>query len=551
MPELDLKKLGEERLARLAKKRKRDGSISPPALKRQTKESSVEATSKANGKAATEKLDDTIDVSIQCDRFSIPTGAGQLRAWQFRSPDNTRKESTSKVSDGLDTDNGSILASNSNTTTQFANLQYPNGAIKRTWSLYHERNNDIKIEEVLQKDKLKIAVLSSYLWDLDWLFTKINQSTTKVILVMGVETEADKRLWSDQATQQGIKVCFPDLPQREFSKMHSKLMLLFYDDSLRIVVPSANLMSYDWGETGVMENTVFLIDLPRRGDGMLGKMEDLTFFGQQLLYFLEKMELWNKAREAVLKFDFSRTENLAFVHSVAGSHYGDDMKRTGLEGLARSVRQLGLRTKDLRLDYASSSIGSLDLNTISTFHRACRGLKLDGMSSPPPTENDFLIYFPTIDTVRQSIGGIPNAGTICVQRKWWEKKDFPRSYFKDYRSKREGLLSHNKTLLARWTNHDSGSHFSWAYVGSANLSSSAWGKLVKDRSRKELKLTCANWECGVLIPGSNFDSVRDSQLESNSLAKSFEGILDVPFKEETERYRDGSEPWFFTEHQEH
>lgn len=36
--------------------------------------------------------------------------------------------------------------------------------------------------------------------------------------------------------------------------MHSKLMLLFHPDYLRIVVPSANLVPYDWGEVGVMEN---------------------------------------------------------------------------------------------------------------------------------------------------------------------------------------------------------------------------------------------------------------------------------------------------------
>ena len=36
--------------------------------------------------------------------------------------------------------------------------------------------------------------------------------------------------------------------------MHSKLMLLFHPNYLRIVVPSANLVPYDWGEVGVMEN---------------------------------------------------------------------------------------------------------------------------------------------------------------------------------------------------------------------------------------------------------------------------------------------------------
>lgn len=36
--------------------------------------------------------------------------------------------------------------------------------------------------------------------------------------------------------------------------MHSKLQLLSHPTHLRVVVPSANLVPYDWGETGVMEN---------------------------------------------------------------------------------------------------------------------------------------------------------------------------------------------------------------------------------------------------------------------------------------------------------
>jgi hypothetical protein len=36
--------------------------------------------------------------------------------------------------------------------------------------------------------------------------------------------------------------------------MHSKLQLLKYKTYLRVVIPTGNLTSYDWGETGVMEN---------------------------------------------------------------------------------------------------------------------------------------------------------------------------------------------------------------------------------------------------------------------------------------------------------
>lgn len=36
--------------------------------------------------------------------------------------------------------------------------------------------------------------------------------------------------------------------------MHSKLMLLFHSDYLRIAVPTANLTAVDWGEHSLMEN---------------------------------------------------------------------------------------------------------------------------------------------------------------------------------------------------------------------------------------------------------------------------------------------------------
>ena len=49
-----------------------------------------------------------------------------------------------------------------------------------------------------------------------------------------------------------IRFCFP--PMQHMGSMHSKLMLLKYERYMRIVVPTGNLMSFDWGETGTLEN---------------------------------------------------------------------------------------------------------------------------------------------------------------------------------------------------------------------------------------------------------------------------------------------------------
>jgi hypothetical protein len=205
---------------------------------------------------------------------------------------------------------------NGQITPVHSTIQYPKGTIKRTYARYHERENDIKIEEVLLKEHLRLAVLSSFQWDNEWLATKVDFSKTKVVLAAAAKTEEDRALMLEDAKSNqgaGIHMCFPPM-EGEVHCMHSKLMLLSYPDSMRIVVPSANLVPYDWGETGVMENSVFLIDLPRLGEPR--SRDDLTYFGKELLYFLEKSEMPEFVIRGILNFDFSATENIGFVHSV-------------------------------------------------------------------------------------------------------------------------------------------------------------------------------------------------------------------------------------------
>jgi hypothetical protein len=59
-----------------------------------------------------------------------------------------------------------------------------------------------------------------------------------------------------------VRFCFAFNKDGTVSTMHSKLQLLAHPSHLRVVVPSANLVPYDWGETGVMENVrIYLIYL--------------------------------------------------------------------------------------------------------------------------------------------------------------------------------------------------------------------------------------------------------------------------------------------------
>ncbi|KAM0428220.1 hypothetical protein ACHAPT_007121 [Fusarium lateritium] len=188
---------------------------------------------------------------------------------------------------------------------------FPGGVVKRTWARgYPRTSEDIKIEEVFQKDRLELAVLSSYQWDDEWLLSKIDLKRTKLLLVAYAADESQKREMQSN-TPPGIRFCFPAMNGP--GAMHSKLQLLKYADYLRVVVPTANLVPYDWGETGVMENMVFLIDLPRLEDSVDYQP---TPFSTELGRFLSETGVGAGMVSSLANYDFSRTRHLGFVYTM-------------------------------------------------------------------------------------------------------------------------------------------------------------------------------------------------------------------------------------------
>jgi hypothetical protein len=208
--------------------------------------------------------------------------------------------------------------------SSLTSLQYPRGTIKRTAATKYPRTDDITIDEVLQADSVHTAVISSFMWDSEWLNKKLNPLKVKQIWIMNAKGQDVQQRWGQEMKEAGIpnlRLHFPPMDGM-IQSMHNKIMLLFGKDKLRVVVSTANMGPIDWGEVmngwqpGVMENSVFLVDLSRRSDGIVGKLEDMTNFGKDLMYFLKQQRLDEKVLEGVLKFDFSQTSHLAFVHSM-------------------------------------------------------------------------------------------------------------------------------------------------------------------------------------------------------------------------------------------
>lgn len=213
---------------------------------------------------------------------------------------------------------------------------------------------------------------------------------------------------------------------------------------------------------------------------------------------------------------------------VAG--HTEDCHPTGLPGLARAVKDLQLDgVEHIEIDYAASSLGAVNDSFLQRIHLAARGIDFDTRTQPNSVRKDFRIYFPTKETVEKSTGGPDCAGMVSLAPAYYKASTFPRECLRDYDSTRRGMLSHNKLLFARGRKRD-GKPVAWVYVGSANLSESAWGGQKVLKSGKLGSLNIKNWECGVVMPVPE-DALRGSSTSDGEVPPMsvFERVAEVPF----------------------
>ena len=472
-------------------------------------------------------------------------------------------------------DDDVLIPDTKSSATPPPGFAFPNGKVLKTWAFGHTRKDDIKLEEVLQKQDLKLAVFGSFIWDTEWLLQKLDMSSTRVVCVMQAKDEMTKaQMRTNTEELKNLRLCFPSM-EGLINCMHSKLMLLAHPGYLRVVVPSGNLIPHDWGETGAMENVVFVIDLPRLSDGTA--TPKMPKFGHELIRFCKALGLEDALVESLSQFDFSATEDLAFVHTIGGGHIEEEVRgSTGYMGLGRAVKDLGLVTKqNVDVDFVTSSLGNINEAFLFTLYHAAQGdpplapslkaskksnvsnllnpkdqsCKAESSSSSLFGTSRFTIYFPTHATVAASAAGTHGAGTICLSSKYFNSDSFPRASLRDCKSTRPGMVIHSKIMYVRHSKDESDKDF--AYVGSANLSESAWGKVVMDKKLKREKLNCRNWESGVIIPVRRRVSGEMAPVQENALNDTggrdlvgvFKGVVPVPMQWPGEEYGK-RKPWF-------
>ncbi|KAK9455590.1 tyrosyl-DNA phosphodiesterase-domain-containing protein [Dipodascopsis uninucleata] len=482
----------------------------------------------------------------------IARKAGGMRPKRKREPDESDIDvvqvDDTMIEDTVDSDEFELSKRSKMETAN--NMKFPLGVVKKTAVAgYDRKGDDITIDEILEADHLRMAMLSAFQIDYNWILEKVDPSRTKLSFVIHNPSDRqDPNIYKKLP----FRVC---VPRNSGGCMHSKLQILVFDKFVRVCIPSANLEAYDWGETGIIENIVYVQDFERkaRSDQIVE-----SEFADQLICFMRHQGVFDDIIELLKNgVVWRNTENVRFVHSIAGSYtLSTNPTFTGLFSLATSVRSLiGINNKingRIRMDYLASSVGSLTSTYLTNLYKAASGeVSTAGYRAPsisfPAIVNRFRLYFPSHETIVLSKGGKDTAGVICFQESYWSKPGFPREIMFDAQSARNGCQMHSKMLLVRIDNPIN-NIAGYAYVGSANISESAWGKL--NANVNEPKIHVRNWECGVLLPVST-PVVNTRYTSSDSTKWTVDDVfrkssIPVPFKvSENLRYKSTTVPWFF------
>lgn len=97
---------------------------------------------------------------------------------------------------------------------------------------------------------------------------------------------------------------------------------------------------------------VFLIDLPK----LETPNPEQTNFMQELVFFCNEQTIPAKVINDLVHYDFSATREMAFVHTIGGSHFGETLRRTGYCGLGTALKALGYNSgRRLEVDYVVCS----------------------------------------------------------------------------------------------------------------------------------------------------------------------------------------------------
>ncbi|KAK9764124.1 hypothetical protein K7432_008633 [Basidiobolus ranarum] len=374
---------------------------------------------------------------------------------------------------------------------------------------FKENRERISLEQLLQGE-LKAMVQFNYLIDVDWFMSKLppNNREVPVLFVHGMSGTNSHTLMDQVQKYKNLKIHLPQLPP--YGTHHTKTMILFYEDNIRIVIHTANLIERDWRNKAQAAYVSPLLEKKSPNSKP-------TAFEQDFLEYLTAYgNVLKSTREKLSRYDFSPCKG-TIIGSVPGRHTGNELHKWGHMRIRNmlSAVELNSQFQDSTLIFQFSSIGSLGktpdwltkelAESFSRHHTTGelneskrRRKEKDDSRTGQVNTPEIQLIFPTVEEVRNSFEGYAAGGSIPYDLKNFQNQQhYLQRYMCHWKARGQNLdraMPHIKTY-ARVTND--GEELAWCIVTSANLSKAAWGVLEK-KTTANPQLHIRSFELGVV-----------------------------------------------------
>ncbi|KAG9481782.1 hypothetical protein GDO78_010809 [Eleutherodactylus coqui] len=351
------------------------------------------------------------------------------------------------------------------------------------------------------------SVQFNYCIDVPWLVKQYPEEfRNKLLLIVhGEKRESKTRLHEAAHPYENIQLCQARLDMA-FGTHHTKMMLLLYEEGLRVVIHTSNLIHDDWYQKtqGIWLSPLYP-RLPEGSSSLAG--ESLTNFRADLVAYLSSynspsLKEWI---DIIKQHDLSETR-VYLVGSTPGRYQGNDKEKWGHFRLRKILREkcspiAGMESWPVIGQF--SSIGSMGSDQSKWLHSEfSESMKTLGKAVKTllHSENPLQLIYPSVDNVRTSLEGYPAGGSLPYGIQTAQKQPWLHTYFHKWKAETSGrsrAMPHIKTYMRVSPDY---SELMWFLVTSANLSKAAWGSLEKNGTQ----LFIRSYELGVLFLPSAF-----------------------------------------------
>lgn len=366
-----------------------------------------------------------------------------------------------------------------------------------------------------------------------------------LLIVHGDKNEDRAELEQDAERYPNVIFCQArlDLP---YGTHHTKMMLLLYNDGLRVVVHTANLVDGDWAQKtqGVWVSPLFP-PLPAPGGDSIG--DSVTHFKGDLLEYMSayRHRRLNEWSDIVRQHDLSAAK-VYLIASVPGRHVGNRKNCFGHMKLRQVLSRCGPESAAVLgwpVIGQFSSIGSLgasaDMWLRGEWLESTSAVRSDRQTLTTSTKPRLQLVFPSVDNVRSSLEGYIAGGSLPYSINTARRQPWLNAFFHQWKSDSRGRSWASPHIKTYTRVSPDTSQLAWFLVTSANLSKAAWGSLEKNASQ----LMIRSYELGVLFLPQHFDVCDGSFTTSPQHSTERSVIFTLPYDLPLTPYTAKDRPW--------